>query len=168
MTFRSARREVAGAVRRLRRLRCHGRPRAHCKRYNLEVLATVYRGTGRRPVLRPAGNPARTFEFAGAPQANGPASPPGAARTCRKGEFPSAGSGSFLPCSGENDSRCIRIGFLFINTWAGSIGKVLNIASCYNAHGSFDVRSLIKKAGKRLAAVAFRGDHAISGLVPAR
>ena len=45
-----------------------------------------------------------------APQANGPASPPGAARTCRKGEFPSAGSWSRLPCFGENDSRCIRIG----------------------------------------------------------
>jgi len=51
---------------------------------------------------------------------------------------------------------------------AGSIGKALNIASCDNAHGSFDVWSLIKKAGKRLAAVAFRGDHAISGVVPAR
>ena len=51
---------------------------------------------------------------------------------------------------------------------ADSIGKTLNIASCDNAHGSFDARSLIKKAGKRLAAVAFRGDHAISGVVPAR
>jgi hypothetical protein len=48
---------------------------------------------------------------------------------------------------------------------AGSIGKALNIASCDNAHASFDARSLIKKAGKRLAAVAFRGDHAISGVV---
>jgi hypothetical protein len=44
------------------------------------------------------------------PQVNGPASPLGAARTCRKGEFPSAGSGSCLPCLGENDSRCIQIG----------------------------------------------------------
>jgi hypothetical protein len=51
---------------------------------------------------------------------------------------------------------------------AGSIGKALNIASCENAHGSFDVWSLIKKAGKRLAAAALRGDHAISGVVPAR
>ena len=34
---------------------------------------------------------------------------------------------------------------------AGSIGKALNIASCDNAHGSFDVWSLIKMAGKRLA-----------------
>jgi hypothetical protein len=51
---------------------------------------------------------------------------------------------------------------------AGSIGKALNIASCDNAHGSFDVWSLIKKAGKRPAVVAFRGDHAISGVVPAR
>jgi hypothetical protein len=58
--------------------------------------------------------------------------------------------------------------FLFINARAGSIGKALNIASCDNALGSFDVRSLIKKAGKRLAALAFRGDHAISGVVPAR
>jgi len=51
---------------------------------------------------------------------------------------------------------------------AGSIVKALNIASCDNAHGSFDERSLIKKAGTRLAAVAFCGDHAISGVVPAR
>jgi len=51
---------------------------------------------------------------------------------------------------------------------AGSIGTELNIASCDNAHGSFNVWNLIKKAGKRLAAVAFRGDHAISGVVPAR
>jgi hypothetical protein len=51
---------------------------------------------------------------------------------------------------------------------AGSIGKAVNIASCENAHGSFDVWGLIKKAGRRLAAVAFRGDHAISGVVPAR
>jgi hypothetical protein len=51
---------------------------------------------------------------------------------------------------------------------AGSIGKALNIASCENAHGSFDVWSLIKKAGRRLAAAAFRGDHAISGVVPSR
>jgi hypothetical protein len=50
----------------------------------------------------------------------------------------------------------------------GSIGKALNIASCDNAHGSFDVWNLIEKEGKRLAAVAFRGDHAISGVVPAR
>jgi hypothetical protein len=28
---------------------------------------------------------------------------------------------------------------------AGSIGKALNIASCDNAHGSFDVQSLIKR-----------------------
>jgi len=51
---------------------------------------------------------------------------------------------------------------------ADSIGKALNIASCDNAHGSFDVWSLIKKAGRRLAAAAFRGDHAISGVVPSR
>jgi hypothetical protein len=57
--------------------------------------------------------------------------------------------------------------FLTINARAYSIGKALNIASCDNAHGSFDVRSPIKKAGKRLAAVAFRGDPAISGVVPA-
>jgi len=50
---------------------------------------------------------------------------------------------------------------------SGSIGKALNIAPCGNAPGSFDVRRLIKKAGKRLAAVAFCGDHAISGVVPA-
>ena len=35
---------------------------------------------------------------------------PGAARTCRKGEFLSAGSGPVLPCSGGDNSRCIRIG----------------------------------------------------------
>jgi len=93
---------------------------------------------------------------------------PGAARTCRKGEFPSAGSGSFLPCSGEIIRGASGLEFLFINARFGSIGKVLNIASCDNAHDSFDVRSLIKKAGKRLAAVAFRGDHAISAVVPAR
>jgi hypothetical protein len=58
--------------------------------------------------------------------------------------------------------------FLFINARIGSIGKALNIAPCGNAPGSFDVRRLIKKAGKRLAAVAFCGDHAISGVVPAR
>ena len=40
---------------------------------------------------------------------------------------------------------------------AGSIGKALNIASCENAHGSFDVWSLIKKAGKRLAAQPVQG-----------
>jgi hypothetical protein len=51
---------------------------------------------------------------------------------------------------------------------AGSIGKALNIVLCENAHGSFDVWSLFKKAGRWLAAVAFRGDHAISGVVPAR
>ena len=66
------------------------------------------RGNGPPPRTSPARNPARTFEFAGAEQANGPASPPGAARTCHKGEFPSAGAGSFLPCSGGNNSRCIR------------------------------------------------------------
>ena len=44
---------------------------------------------------------------------------------------------------------------------ADSIGKAPNIASRDNAHGSFDVRSLIKKAGQRLAAVVCGGDHAI-------
>jgi hypothetical protein len=58
--------------------------------------------------------------------------------------------------------------FLCINARVVSIGKALNIASCDNAHGSFDVRTAIKKAGKRLAAAAFRGDHAISAVVPAR
>jgi hypothetical protein len=45
-------------------------------------------GGGPPPRTSPARNLPRTFEFAGAEQANGPASPPGAARTCRKGEFP--------------------------------------------------------------------------------
>jgi hypothetical protein len=45
--------------------------------------------------------------------------PRGAARTCRKGEFRSAGSGSFLRCSSENDSRCIRIG----NSYASMLGS---------------------------------------------
>ena len=35
--------------------------------------------------------------------------------------------------------------FLFINARAHSIGKALNIVSCGNAHGSFDVWSLIKR-----------------------
>ena len=77
----------------------------------------MYRGTGRRPVLRPARNPARTFEFVGAEEANGPASPPGAARTCRKGEFPSAGSGSCLPCSVTIIRGASGLEFLFINAW---------------------------------------------------
>src|SRR5689334_17747741 len=40
------------AVRRLRRPRLPWLLAVRCKRYNLEVLATVYRGAGRRPVLR--------------------------------------------------------------------------------------------------------------------
>ena len=54
-------------------------------------------------------DPVKTFEFAGAEQANSPASPPGAAGTCRKDEFLSAGYGSFLPCSDGNNSLCIRL-----------------------------------------------------------
>ena len=50
-----------------------------------------------------------------APQANGPASPSGAARTCRKGEFPSAGSGSCLPCSVKMIRGVPGLEFLFIN-----------------------------------------------------
>jgi hypothetical protein len=58
--------------------------------------------------------------------------------------------------------------FLFINARGRLDRQGAELASCDNAHGSFDVWSLIKKAGKRLAAVSFRGDHAISGVVPAR
>ena len=71
--------------------------------------------------------------------------PPGAARTCRKGEFPSASAGPFLPCSGGNDSRTSGLEFLFINAQVGSVGKALNTAPCGNAPGSFDVRSLIER-----------------------
>ena len=66
MTFRTAGRGVAGTCADSGGPDCHRRPRVRCKRYNLEVLARVYRGAGRRPVLRPARNPARAFEFAGA------------------------------------------------------------------------------------------------------
>ena len=54
--------------------------------------------TGKRAAARtsPARNPARTFGFTGAEQANSPASPLGTAGTCRKGEFPSAGR-NWLP-----------------------------------------------------------------------
>jgi hypothetical protein len=58
--------------------------------------------------------------------------------------------------------------FVFINLRVGSIGKALNITPCGNVLASFDGRSLIKKVDKRLAAVACRGDHAISGVVPDR
>ena len=122
---------------------------------------------GRRPVLRPARN-SPGHSGSPAPQANGAASPPGVARTCRKGEFPWAGSGSCLPCSVKMIRGASGLEFLCINAWGRLDRQALNIASCDNAHGSFDARSLIKKAGKRLAAVAFRGDHAISGVVPAR
>ena len=43
--------------------------------------------------------------------------PPGAARTCRKGEFPSAGSGSCLPCSVTMIRGASGLEFLFINAW---------------------------------------------------
>ena len=66
MTFRTAGRGVAGTCADSGGPDCHRRPRVRCKRYNLEVLARVYPGAGRRPVLRPARNPARAFEFAGA------------------------------------------------------------------------------------------------------
>ena len=73
--------------------------------------------TGERaaaPVLRPARN-SPGHSGSPAPQANGPASPPGAARTCRKGEFPSAGSGSCLPCSVKMVRGASGLEFLLIN-----------------------------------------------------
>ena len=168
MTFRSAGEGWPGQCADSGGPDCHGRPRVPANDTTLRFLRRCSGERGAAPYFAQPGTPARTFEFAGAEQANGPAPPPGAARTCRKGEFPWAGSGSFLPCSGEIIRGASAFEFLFINARVGSIGKALNIASCGNAHGSFDVRSLSKKAGKRLAAVAFRGDHAISGVVPAR
>jgi hypothetical protein len=67
-------------------------------------------GSGPPPRTSPSQESRQDIRVRQRPQVNGPASPPGAARTCRKGEFPSAGSGSCLPYFGENDSRCIRIG----------------------------------------------------------
>lgn len=133
---------------------------------NDTTLRFSRRRTGELAAARTS--PARTFKFAGAEQANSPASPPDAARTCRKDEFPSAGAGSLLPCSDGIIRGASGLEFVFINARVGSSGKALNIAPCGNALGSFDVRSLIRKAGKRLAAVACRGDHAISGVVPSR
>jgi hypothetical protein len=162
MTFRSARREVAGAVRRLRRPRLPWSPASSCKRYNLEVLAKVFRGTGRRPVLRPARNPRQDIRVrrrgTGQWSSATPRALPGPAvransRRLAPGRFSRVRVKIIRGASGFE--------FLFINARVGSIGQALNIASCGNAHGSFDVRSLSKKAGKRLAAVAFRGDHAI-------
>jgi hypothetical protein len=101
-------------------------------------------GDGSAPRTWSSRNPAGTFEFAGAPQAHGPASPPGAARTCVR-------ANSRRPASGRSSRVRVKIirgtsgsEFIFFNARIGSIGKALNIASCGNAPGSFDVRSLIK------------------------
>ena len=168
MTFQTAWRGVAGRCADSGGPDCHRRPRVRCKRYKLEVLARVYRGAGRRPVLRPARNPARAFEFAGARRSMVRRHPwvlPGSAvRANSRRQVP----GRVSRVSVKMIRGASGLEFLFINARAHSIGKALNIVSCDSAHGSFDVWSLIKKAGQRLAAVAFRGDHAISGVVPAR
>ena len=79
---------------------------------NDTTLRFSRRCTGERPAARtsPTQESRQGIRVCRRPQANGPASLPGAARTCRKGEFPSAGSVSCLPRLGESDSRCIRIG----------------------------------------------------------
>jgi hypothetical protein len=144
MTFRPTRRESAGAVRRLRRPRLPWRPRVRCKRYNLEVLATMYRRTAAAPYFAQPGTPPG---HSSSPARNRPmvrhhprALPGPAVRA--NSRRPAPGRFSHVPVKIIRGASGLE--FLFINARIGSIGKALNIAPCGNAPGSFDVRSLIR------------------------
>jgi hypothetical protein len=96
-------------------------------------------GIGPSRGTSPSQEPRQDIRVRRRPQVNCPASPPGAARTCRKGEFPSAGSGSCLPYSVKMIRGASGLEFLFINARGRLDRQGANIASCDNARGSFDV-----------------------------